>query len=179
MASKNRALYRFLCWSQVLIIIVPRNSTSTTFLICTAVRSIVYTKYFEVLPGTFFSDFDSELCTAVLVLLFFRFKFINKNSAGERESEATDDETTRTVAKWGRSGPEAFFETKEVSCLLLLSFYLTLLWLRGVFLWAQKIINFPTFQRPARSVQTEDDKIHPRTCRQESYSTARHAHPHI
>ena len=78
---------------------IIRYCCSTTFLICTAVRSILYTgtKYFEVLPGTFFSDFDSELCTAVLVL-FFRFNFINKNSAGESESEATDDET-RTVAK--------------------------------------------------------------------------------
>ena len=71
----------------------------------------------------FFSDFDSELCTAVL---FFRFEFMNKNSAGESESKATDDETSRT---WQSEGGQdrkrsSFVETKEVSCMLLLSFYL-------------------------------------------------------
>ena len=89
--------------------------------------------YFEV-PSTrstskyFFSDFNSELCTAVDYYqgMFSRLEFINKNSAGESESEATDDETH---GRWQSEGGQdrkrsSFVETKEVSCLLLLSFYL-------------------------------------------------------
>ena len=105
-------------------------STSTTFLICTAVRSIVYTKYFEVLLGTFFLI---SILNSVLLYWYCCFSDLNSLTKILQENAKARPPTMKQHGRWQSEGGQdrkrsSFVETKEVSCLLLLSFYLICTW---------------------------------------------------
>ena len=104
---------------------IIRYCCSTTFLICTAVGSIY--EVLGVLRSTFF------LISILNSVLLYCFSDLNSLTKILQEKAKARPPTMKQHGRWqSEDGQDrkrsSFVETKEVSCLLLLSFYLICTW---------------------------------------------------
>ena len=107
---------------------IIRYCCSTTFLICTAVRSIH--EVLVVLRSIFFLI---SILNSVLLYWYCCFSDLNSLTKILQENAKARPPTMKQHGRWQSEGGQdrkrsSFVETKEVSCLLLLSFYLICTW---------------------------------------------------